>query len=97
MTAERWSRMHQILTAIERMDNENKITTVRGIMEYLKEYESNIDINIINSSIRHYRKNGLIKRKNEPYKRPYHYELSRKGIEQLEWLENDGYLDYVDY
>ena len=47
-----------------------------------------IDINIVNSSIRHYRTNGLVKRKHNPYKCPFEYNLSKKGIEQLEWLED---------
>ncbi|MBA7642537.1 hypothetical protein ES703_50232 [subsurface metagenome] len=65
--------MYQILTAIERMDNENKITTIRGITEYLKENEQDITINITNSSVRHYRKNGFIRRKHNPYKHHFEY------------------------
>lgn len=87
MAAERWSRMYQILITIEIMDNEYNPTTIRDITAFLKKSESDIDINVVNSSIRHYRKNGLVKRKHDHYKRPYHYELSNKGISQLEWLE----------
>ena len=87
MTAERWSRMYQILTAIEKMDNENNNTTVRAITEHLQIIDHNIDINIVNSSIRHYRKNGLIRRKHSPYKHPFEYELSKRGVEQINWLE----------
>ena len=87
MTAERWSRMYQILTAIEKMDNENNNTTVRAITEHLQIIDHNIDINIVNSSIRHYRKNGLIRRKHNPYKHPFEYELSKRGLEQIDWLE----------
>jgi len=43
--------------------------------------------NIVNSSIRHYRKNGLVKRKHNPYKRPFEYELSKRGAEEIDWLE----------
>jgi len=67
MTAERWSRMYQILTAIEKMDNENNIATVRVITEHLQIIDHNIDINIVNSSIRHNRRIGLIRRKHNPY------------------------------
>ena len=79
--------MYQIFTAIEIMNNKHNPTTIRDITVYLKKREPVININIVNSSIRHYRKNGLVKRKHDPYKRPYHYELSNKGISQLEWLE----------
>ena len=63
---------------------------------YLKKNEPYININIVNSSIRHYRENGLVKRKNNPYKRPFEYILSKKGIEQLEWLEDEKYLEFID-
>jgi len=79
--------MYQILTAIEKMDNENNNTTVRAITEHLQIIDHNIDINIVNSSIRHYRKNGLIRRKHSPYKHPFEYELSKRGVEQINWLE----------
>lgn len=79
--------MHQILTAIEIMNNENNITTVRTVTEHLQMIDYNIDINIVNSSIRHYRRNGLIKRKHNPYKHPFEYELSKRGVEQIDWLE----------
>ena len=69
------------------MDNEKKMTTVQGIKEYLQKIDYNIDINIVNSSIRHYRRNGLIRRKHNPYKHPSEYELSKRGVEQIEWLE----------
>ena len=87
MVAERWSRMYQIFTAIEIMNNENNPTTIRDITVYLKKNEPDIDINIVNSSIRHYRKNGLVKRKHNPYKHSFEYELSKRGVEQIEWLE----------
>ncbi len=70
------------------MNNEHNPTTIREITVYLKKNEPDIDINIVNSSIRHYRKNGLVKRKHNLYKRPFEYSLSKKGIEQLEWLED---------
>ncbi len=94
----RFERMYQLLSVVESMDNEGKTTTVRDITEYLRENDSekNINVNIVNSSIRHYRGNGLVRRKHNPYKRPYHYELSNRGIEQLEWLEdlmNDLLID----
>lgn len=88
MTTERWERQYQVLSAILDMNNENNSTTIRGITEYLHKNEPEIEINIVNSSIRHYRKNGLVKRKHNPYKRPFGYSLSKEGIEQLEWLEN---------
>ena len=69
------------------MNKENKITTIRGITGYLQKIDHNIDINIINSSIRHYRRNGLIRRKHNPYKRPFKYKLTNRGLEQIEWLE----------
>lgn len=87
MTAERWSRMYQILTAIEKMDNEKNNNTVRAITEHLQIIDHNIDINIVNSSIRHYRKNGLIRRKHSPYKHPFEHKLSKRGVEQIDWLE----------
>ena len=79
------------------MSNENKDTTVRDITNFLKEKEATI--NIINSSIRNYHKKGLVRRKHDPYKRPFEYELSNRGIEQLEWLEdlmNDLLIDIND-
>ncbi len=94
MTAERWMRMYQILFATELLVNENRNTSVRGIYEYLIINDPYININIINSSIRHYRKNGLIKRKHKPYKRPSQNILTKKGEEQLDWLEIGEYMDY---
>jgi len=79
--------MYQILTAIERMDNENKMTTVRCIKEYLQKIDHNIEINIVNSSIRHYRRNGLLRRKHSPYRCPFEYELSNSNVKQIQWLE----------
>ena len=79
--------MYQILTAIETMDNVNKITTVRGITEHLQVIDHHIDINTVNSSIRRYRRNGLIMRKHNPYKHPFDYKLSNRGLEQIDWLE----------
>ena len=49
------------------MNNENKETIVRDIAESLQKIEPNIDSNNVNSSIRHYRRNGLISRKHNPY------------------------------
>ena len=92
MTAEKWERMFQILSALELMNNERENTTVRDLTEYLKIKDKKIDVNIINSSIRHYRKNGLVKRKQDS--RPFQYELSVRGEEQLEWIENED-LDYL--
>ena len=94
MTAERWMRMYQILYAVELLVNENRNTSVRGIYEYLKIDDLYININLINSSIRHYRKIGLIKRNHKPYKRPFQYILTKKGEEQFDWLEFGEYLDY---
>ncbi len=62
--------MYQILTAIEIMDNEDEMTTVRDIKEYLQKIDYNIDLSIVNSSIRYYRRNGLIRCKHNPYKHP---------------------------
>ena len=58
--------MYQILTVVEVMNNENKETIVRDIAESLQKIEPNIDSNNVNSSIRHYRRNGLISRKHNP-------------------------------
>lgn len=96
MTAERWSRMYQILTTIEIMNNKHNPTTIRDLKDYLKKNEPKIEINIVNSSIRHYRKIGLVKRKHKPYLRPFEYSLSKKGEEQLSWLENEEYLEFID-
>ena len=79
--------MYQILTVIETMNKENKITTIRSITEYLQVIAHHIDINIVNSSIRHYHRNGLIRRKHNLYKHPFEYELSKRGVEQIDWLE----------
>ncbi len=87
-TAERWERQFQLLSTILDMNEQKLRTTIKDITELLKEIEPNIDINTVNSSIRHYRKNGLLKRKHNPYKRPFEYTLSKKGIKQLEWLED---------
>ena len=94
MKAEKWERMFQILSVLELINNERKNTTVRDLTEYLKTKDKKIDVNIINSSIRHYRKIGLIKRKHDPYKRPFQYVLSNKGEEQIDWLENED-LDFL--
>ena len=88
--------MYQILTTICIMNNEYNPTTIRDITLFLKKKEPDIDINIVNSSIRHYREKGLVKRKHNPYKRPFEYILSKKGIEQLEWLEDEKYLEFID-
>jgi len=92
MSAERWSRMYQILTIIELMNSKHNPTTTRNITEYLKKNEPSIDINIVNCSIRHYRKNGLVKRQHKPYLSPFRYILSKKGEAQLSWLENEKNL-----
>ena len=39
------------------MNNENKETAVREITEYLQEIDHNTDLNIVDSSIQHYRRN----------------------------------------
>lgn len=91
--------MYQLLSVVEGMNNEDKSTTIRNITEHLKKIEPDININIINCSIRHYRKNGLVRRKHDPYKRPFEYELSKKGVEQLKWVEdfiNELLLDIDD-
>ncbi len=79
--------MYQILTAIEIINNENKETAVRGITEYLQKIDHNIDINISNSSIRHYRGNGLIRRKHSLYNRSFEKALSKWSVELINWLE----------
>ena len=89
---ERWERQYQILSAIEFMNNDNIPTTSRDIYEYLLNDDPNITINIVDSSIRQYRHNRYIRRKHKPYLRPYHYELSDKGEEKLEWIENEVYV-----
>ena len=45
MSKERWSRMYQILTTIEIINNEHNPTTIRDITEYLQKNEPEIDIN----------------------------------------------------
>jgi len=72
----------------------DKPTTIRDITEYLN-VDSEITINIVNSSVRHYRENRLIKRNHNPYKRPYQHLLTKKGKKQLEWLENGEFEDYI--
>lgn len=57
--------------------------------------DRDITINIVDSAIRHYRKSGLVRRKHNPYINPFQYELSKKGKEKLEWLENEEYLNYI--
>ncbi len=69
--------------------NEQKLrTTVKDITDFLKLKEPNIVINTVNSSIRHYRKNGLVKRKHNPYRRPFQYILTKKGEKQKDWLDD---------
>ena len=77
------------------MNNENEPTTVRDIYEYLKKEDPNITINIVNSSVRAYRRNRYIRRKHNPYLKPYQYELSDKGEKRLEWLEWIESEEYV--
>ena len=89
MPAERWERMLEILTVIEIMNNENRDTSVKNITKYLQKVNQEIELNIVNSSIRHYRKLGLIKRKHKPYLKPFQYILTNKGYIQLDWLENE--------
>lgn len=69
------------------MHNENEITTVRGITEYLQNIDYNKDFNIENSSIRQYHRNGLIGCKYNSYKRPFKYKPSNRGVEQIYWFE----------
>ena len=71
-------------------NDKNKIpTTVRGIFEYLKNDDPDITINIVDRSIRQYRCNRYIKRKHNPYIKPYQYELSDKGIDRLNYIEEE--------
>ncbi len=96
----RWERMEEILSAIDILTSDGKSTTIRGLTEFIKNSQETFDdpditINIVDSAIRHYRKSGLVRRKHNPYINPYQYELSKKGKEKLEWLENEEYLNYI--
>lgn len=91
---ERWERMEEILTAIDILTSDGGITTVKDLFKFIKNSQeifddSVITINIVDSAIRHYRKSGLVRRKHSPYIKPFQYELSKKGKNKLEWLENE--------
>jgi len=98
---DRWERMEEILTVIDILNSDGgTATTVRGLYEFIKNSQEifedpDITINIVDSAIRHYRKSGLVRRKHNPYIKPFQYELSNKGREKLDWLENEEYLNYV--
>ena len=56
MATERWSRMYQIPTAKEIVNNDNNLTSIRDLKDYLKKNEPEIEFNIVNSSVCHNRK-----------------------------------------
>ncbi|MBA7507173.1 hypothetical protein ES706_05889 [subsurface metagenome] len=100
MSAQRYERMEEILSTIDILTSDGATTTVKDLYEFIKNSQETFDdpditINIIDSAIRHYRKSGLVRRKHNPYIKPFQYKLSKKGIEKLEWLENEEYLNYV--
>ena len=92
LSKERWQRQYQILSIINQMINLNLKTIVRDITDFLLDVDCDISINIINSAVRHYGENRLLKRGNM---QPYKYILTKKGYNQLEWLKDDKYLEYL--
>lgn len=97
---DKYKRMQEILIALDILTSDGEPTTIRDLTEFIKNSEefddSNITINIVDCAIRHYRKFGLVRRKHKPlYLKPFHYELSNKGKENLEWLESEEFLNYI--
>ncbi len=83
---EKYNRQSQLLTTISDMNEENLRTRITDLVSYLSHNDPEISINIVDSSIRRYRKQRLVKRKHRPYVKPFEYELSRFGLEHLNWL-----------
>ncbi|MEE9378855.1 MAG: hypothetical protein V3V33_12560 [Candidatus Lokiarchaeia archaeon] len=86
---QRWIRQSQLLNGILSMNSQGLSTTVNDITLFLMKNDSDIDINIVDSSIRHYRKSRLLRRKRNPYKpnkHPFEYELTELGFNQIDYL-----------
>ena len=86
---ERWARQNQIFNAISELES----TTTQNLYNYLKTTDKHITTKVIDSSLRHYKKNGYLKRGTI---RPYSYRLTNKGLKQLEWLEDGEHLEYIE-
>ncbi len=83
---EKWNRQSQLLTTLSAMNEQNLRTRISDLVSYLSHNDPEISINIVDSSIRSYRKQRLVRRKHRPYVKPFEYELSRFGTEHLFWL-----------
>lgn len=83
----RWTRMKEVF---ELLDNGNSLT-VRELSDTL-----DIDLQLADNLLRHYKRNGYLTRfKN--FSDKYSYQLSDKGIEQLEnFLKNEEYVNYLE-
>ena len=86
---ERWGRMKQIFEFLD-----GSQLTVRQITDLLEQSDDIITLNLVDSLLRHYHKNGYLKRKKEPISRKFAYILSNKGKKQLIWLKERKYLNY---
>lgn len=83
---EKYNRQSQLLSTLSDMNEQNLRTRITDLVLYLNHNDPEITINIVDSSIRSYRKQRLIRRKHQPYVKPFEYELSRFGLEHLYWL-----------
>lgn len=87
---ERWERMLEIFGLLE-----GNGLTVRELTDILERKEGTITLNLIDSLLRHYNKNGYLNRTKNFFK-IYSYSLSEKGENQLEWLRKGEHLNYVE-
>lgn len=85
---ERFERQYQILFSLLVLNNKGMPSKIIDIKEYIEKEDFYITENIVDCSVRQYRRNGLLKRRHDPYRRPFQYLLSSKGLKQLEWLED---------
>jgi hypothetical protein len=86
---ERWERMLEIFELLEGDD-----FTVRELTDTLERKERTITLNLVDFLLRHYNKNGYLRRYKN-FLNVYSYSLSKKGKEQLKWLENGCQYDYL--
>lgn len=89
----RWERMHQMLNILSRTE-----CTVVEMRNQLILQGENLYIRLIDVMMKHYYDDGLLNRKKDRLieRNPYRYSLSKKGMEQLEWLLSGGHLKYIE-
>lgn len=83
---ERWVRQKQVFEILE-----NRNLTVKQLSDLL-----DIDLQLADNLLRHYRRHGYLTRKKDLYDK-FSYQLSRKGLEHLkDFLQSGEYLEYID-